>query len=316
MHCWGYAGALQRRADAALVGVWDRVSDRAAALSARFAAPVAGSAEQLVAQSDALVITCENKLHAEYVKLAASAGKPVLCEKPLATTEEEAARIAEALASSGVDLMVAFPCRYAPAFKRLAEDLRGGKLGQVVGACCTNRGRCPFDWFVDPALSGGGAIIDHVVHVADLLWLLFGEPEMVHAQAGSNMYGQTWEDTAMLTIDYENGLFATLDSSWSRPQSFKTWGDVTMTITGEKGTAEIDLFAQCIDHYADGKGHGQAFYGSDLDDALLEDFIRRTLAVQRYEIDFEAGLRASRVAFAAMQSAASGSPQAVKRGAA
>src|SRR5207253_2134250 len=97
-----------------------------------------------------------------------------------------------------VKVMTAFPCRYAPSFTRLQERVKAGDIGPIKAICATNRGRCPFDWFVQENLSGGGAMIDHTVHVTDLLRALLGEePTRVQAQTGSNMYGQSWDDTAM-----------------------------------------------------------------------------------------------------------------------
>src|SRR5207237_7741980 len=151
-----------------------------------------------------------------------------------------------------------------------------GEIEKIEGICATNRGKCPFGWFVEKEKSGGGSMIDHVVHVADLLRVLLGEEvATVQAQTGNNMYGKEWEDTAMLTLEFPSGIFATIDSSWSRPQSFKTWGDVTMNVVGEQGVIELNMFGQEIDRYVDGQvTHTVAGYGSNLDAALIGDFVK------------------------------------------
>jgi len=148
-------------------------------------------------------------------------------------------------------------------------------------------------------------MIDHVVHVADLLAVLLGEPpSRVQAQIGHNMYGKDWDDTAMLTLEYPSGIFATLDSSWSRPTSYKTWGDVTINVVGENGVIEIDLFGQAFDHYANDNGkHGLAGYGSDIDAGLVDDFIRFAKGEIEGPVTAMDGLAAVRVALAGYRSA-------------
>lgn len=118
-------------------------------------------------------------------------------------------------------------------------------------------------------------MIDHVVHVADLLRDLLGSsPIQVQAQVGHNVYHQDWEDTAMVTLQYPGGVFATLDSSWSRPAGYKTWGDVTMNVVGERGVIELDMFGTEIQHYQnEGKSHVALGVGSNLDALMVDEFL-------------------------------------------
>ena len=209
-------------------------------------------------------------------------------------------------------VMTAFPCRYSPAFVRLKERIASGEIGKIKAICATNRGSCPFDWFVQPELSGGGAMIDHTVHVADLLRnLLAEEPESVQAQTGNNMYGQAWEDTAMLTLQFPSGVFATLDSSWSRPKSFKTWGDVTMNVVGEDGVIELDMFNQALDVYDNNSGkHRMQGIGSDLDALLVADFLKAVADPNHTpQVTGEDGIKAAMIALAGYESARLGSPR-------
>jgi predicted dehydrogenase len=301
MHAFGYAAAIKRHPNAELAGVWDCDSARLSKFSLQAGVKPAGSAEELFAVCDAVIVCSANKSHVEDVTLAAKAGKAVLCEKPLVTTEQEASEMRRVVSENGILVMTAFPCRYAPAYTRARERVRNGDIGAIKAICATNRGRCPFDWFVDTAQSGGGAMIDHTVHVADLFRDLLGEePSSVVAQIGSNMHGQDWEDTAMLTLEFPSGVFASLDSSWSRPQSYKTWGDVTMNIVGEKGVIELDLFNQEVQVYTD--RHSVAGYGSDLDDMLVSEFLDCVKTGRQPQTDLEAGLAASAVAIAGYES--------------
>lgn len=311
LHAWGYAASLRKVEGAEPGLVYDHLPERARKF-ADLTELQAADAEAVLASSDAIVICSENKRHAKYVEIAAAAGKPILCEKPLVTSEDEAARIQAAVEKHGVQLMTAFPCRYAPAYERLLERFRADEIGKLVAVCATNRGQCPFDWFVDVNESGGGAMIDHVVHVADLLRVLLGEEvKSVYAQVGSNMHGQDWEDTAMLTLEFPSGVFATLDSSWSRPKSYKTWGDVTMNVVGEGGVLEMDMFSQAVHVYKDvNMRYGLHGYGSDLDLALVSDFNQAARSGGPMPITLQDGLQAARVALAGYASVQAQQPVA------
>jgi predicted dehydrogenase len=313
MHVWGYEAGLRSHPGAELVGVWDDEPDRAEDFAQKTGLPYVGYLEDLLAAVDAVVICSENRKHTEMVEAAAAAGRHILCEKPLIAVAEDAARMEEAVEKSGIKFMTAFPCRFSPAFQRLRTRVLAGEIGDVQGIAATNRGRCPGGWFIQPELSGGGAMIDHVVHVTDLLRNLLGEePVSVQAQIGSNMYGENWDDTAMLTLEFPSGVFATLDSSWSRPQSFKTWGDVTMSVTGDKGVIELDMFGCGLDHYHEGPvTHSLAGYGTNLDAAMIAGFVDACLNDTDVPVTLKDGLQASRVALAGYRSARLGQPVAV-----
>lgn len=312
-HCWGYIGACRRHPGVELVGAWDDDPNRRGEFLRGTGLPAHANLEKLLDEVDAVIVTSENRRHAELIAEAAAHGKHVLCEKPLVTSESEADVVLRGVESSGIKLMTAFPCRYSPAFKRLVERIDGGEIGKIVAICATNRGTCPFSWFVEPAKSGGGSMIDHVVHVTDLLrTLLREEPVRVQAQIGNNVYGKEWEDAAMLTIEFGSGIFATLDSSWSRPSCYKTWGDVTMDVVGEAGVLELDMFGQEAQVYRPGSTtHSTANFGASLDDGLIGDFVRCIVDDTEPAITAQDGLAATRVAIAGYRSVELGQPVAV-----
>lgn len=309
MHANGYAAALRWREDAAAALVWDHDLARAQDFAHAYGPELADSAESLVRTCDAVIVTSENNRHIDLLEMAHEAGIPALCEKPILGKPDDVPRL-ETLIANLARIMTAFPCRYSSAFSRLRQRVENSELGSIRSISATNRGRCPFDWFVDVAESGGGAMIDHVVHVADLLFVLLkAAPQSVHAVTGNNMYGEAWEDTAMLTFDYANGVFATIDSSWSRPQSYKTWGDVTMNVVGDNGVIELDLFGQQFDIYGAGTpSHTLVGYGSDIDSALVGDFLSFARGEKDCPITAEDGLRAVQAAFAGYESVRTGQP--------
>ena len=319
MHAASYAEALAAHPDAALVGIADPDQARGQVMAAQFGTAYFPSETALLDQAlDGVVVTSENVYHRPLVEEAAAAGvSAILCEKPLATTTADARAMVSACAAAGVSLATAFPCRYSPAFKRLWEQVQAGAIGDVLALRGTNHGKMPGGWFVDKPLSGGGAVIDHTVHVADLNRLLLGrEAAEVYAEIGHEFYHETWEDTGFLSIGYDGGVFATLDTSWSRPASFPTWGDVTLQVVGTEGVLDLDMFAQNLVHYGGPAGVAAwDHWGSGTDAGLVADFLR--LAAGQAAPDLatgEDGLRALAVAEAAYQSAALGEPVAVKQG--
>lgn len=313
LHIGSYVHVLKHHPDAELAGLWDHDVSRGEAYANEQGLPFFPDLDTLLGRCDAVVIVSENTRHADLAVRAAETGKHILCEKPLATTVEDGERMIAAAARSGVKLMTAFPCRYHPSFLRLKERVDAGEIGKVKAVMATNRGRCPFGWFVEKEQSGGGAMIDHVVHVADLLKLLLREePVRVQAQTSSNIYGQEWDDCAMLTLEYSSGVFATIDSSWSRPKTYKTWGDVTMNVVGENGVIELDMFGQHVAVSVTESGrHDLAGYGSNADLLMINDFVRACVEDRPSPVPGEDGLAAAKVAIAGYKSLGKPEPATV-----
>lgn len=314
LHVDSYAHQLNGLTDEArLVGVWDADGARREKKAAQYNTTAFNSVDELLTACDAVVVGSENAHHRALVLQAARANKHVLCEKPLATTPSDARAMIAACEAAGVQLMTAFPCRFSPAFQSLLASVRAGEIGDVLAVRGTNRGRCPGGWFIDKALSGGGAIMDHTVHVADLLRaLLHSEPVEVHCEMGSGILHGDFDDTGFLTITFENGVFATLDASWSRPKTFPTWGDVTLGVTGTRGVIELDLFAQESTLYDDAAGTVRyQGWGSSIDAGMVAAFVRAVSAGTPVPVTGVDGLRAVEVVEAAYQSAATGQPAPV-----
>ena len=315
MHAASYAAALAAHPGAELAGIADPDAERGRRQAEAFGTAFFDSDAALLAQAlDGVIVTSENVHHRRLVEMAAAAGvKAILCEKPLATTRADAQAMIDACRAAGAKLATAFPCRYSPAYQRLRAQVHAGAIGDVLALRGTNHGKMPGGWFVDTALSGGGAVIDHTVHVADLNRHLLGRGAVeVCAEIGHGFYHQEWEDTGFLTIRYDGGVFATLDTSWSRPASYPTWGDVTLQALGTGGVLEMDMFAQNLVRYGSDGSAAWLGWGSDTDSGLVADFLHLAAGQPTPLLATgEDGLAALAVALAAYQSAKSGAPAAV-----
>ena len=306
VHAPSYVACL-KAADAELVGHWDEDATLSADFAERHCSEQWGDMAALLDACDAVVIAGKNVEHANLITESAKAGKSILCEKPLAAFPGDAKKISDAVNSSGVMLMTAFPCPFSPAFESAMAKAKSGEIGRVLAVNATNHGRCPGGWFTEKDKSGGGAMIDHTVHVADLLRRLYGEDaSSVYAVTGNNVYGKDWDDSAVLTVNFPSGVFATIDASWSRPASYRVWGDVTLKIVGEKGLIELDLFALGAERYRE--GHSTIGYGTGLDRLMVDEFLAAHNEGRPPKVTMYDGLQASAVALAGYESAKSGQP--------
>jgi predicted dehydrogenase len=186
------------------------------------AALASGLDELLDRGLDALVIATPSALHADQTIRALERGVAVFCQKPLGRTAAEcAAAVAAAKAADrllGVDLSY----RFTEAARRVREQVRAGALGQLFGVDLVfhNAYGPGKPWFYDPALSGGGCVIDLGVHLVDLaLWMLdfpevVGVSSSLRAKGGPVGPGQV-EDYAVATLELANGAVAKLACSWN-----------------------------------------------------------------------------------------------------
>ena len=164
----------------------------------------------------------------------------------------------------------------------------------------------PGGWFIEPELSGGGAVIDHTVHVMDLLrWMTGLEITEVYAEIDTRLYDIPCEDIGLLSFTLGDKIFGTHDASWSRSKSYSIWGDVTMRFIGSEGILEVDGFPQALhiyDNNAD-RRHDTLSGGDNADAELIKDFLKSIKKDALPSISGEDGLRALEVALLAYKSA-------------
>jgi len=317
VHFDGYASLLKERRDVEVVGITDEDAERGQAAAARYGWPWVPDPEALVSKATALVITAENVRHRHYGELAARAGRAILCEKPLATTLADATALVAAAREGGARLFTALPVRGVPAVGRLRHLVASGRLGTVLAMAGTNHGQLPPGWFLQPDLSGGGALMDHVSHVADIMrWVLNDEVGTVYAQATNRLYDQAVEDCALVHMTFKRtGVVATLDPSWSRPPSFPSWGDVYLEVVGTAGVAQLDPWADHLDWYpAEPAAHRVRGYGPDMDALMVSRFLTaaRGGPVAPELATGEDGCAVTAITVAAYESLRSGQPAAVR----
>ncbi|MDX9971470.1 MAG: Gfo/Idh/MocA family oxidoreductase [FCB group bacterium] len=310
MHAYSYAESLNQTPNAEFVAAWDADAKRGKAAAQQFGVKFAKDLDAfLKSDIDAVIICSENVRHREHVEKAAKAGKWILCEKPLATNIEDAKAMVAACKKAGVGLGTAFPVRYCPPVMEARDRIASGEMGKVIAASCTNNGSFPGGWFADPALSGGGAVMDHTVHVADAMrWILGREFAKVYCESGTFFAkGIKVDDVGSLHLETEDGIIVSHIASWNRPASFPTWGDVTLEIICENGVVNVDAFNQKVNVYNNDRMKAEwAYWGANPDTGLVADFITAVDERREPPVTGVDGLRAVEVTVAALKSAETG----------
>lgn len=320
LHADGYINNLRMNPFVEFIGFSDDDAVRGVEVARKYDARYFSSHEALIEERpDAVVVCSENSRHLPLVAMAAHAGVHILCEKPLATTVEDARTMVDVCQQAGVVLMTAFPMRFnAPAIE-VKRALTDGRVGQIIACTATNQGECPYyhrSWFVDPLLAGGGAMADHIVHAADLLrWYLGSEVTRVYAQSNHILYAQEApevETGGLVSLDFANGVFATIDCSWSKPPYYPTWGGLTMGVIGDAGVVNLNAFKQMLTVYTASTSRSRwDFWGSDADQWMINEFIAAIIEQRNPTVTGIDGLKAVEIVAAAYRSVASGQPESI-----
>ena len=236
----------------ALAGIWDDDPVRGNEAATRFGIAYFADLDALLSRCTAVAICSETVAHRGLIERAAARGLAILCEKPLGVSLEDCERIAGTVRESGVTFMQSFPKRFDPVSHWLRDSVVSGELGTITlvrirhghfyGLQDDFRDR----WYVDPAKSGGGALLDEGVHGADLLAWLFGMPESVTAVTSSAALRLPVEDLGIATFQYASGMLAELTSSFAFAAA-----DASIEVYGTKGTvlvSGVDLASRDITH--------------------------------------------------------------------
>lgn len=251
--------------------------------------------------------------------MAAARGVHALCEKPIATTLEDARAIVDACDKASVLLMTAFPMRFSAPLLEIKACLDNGDFGDVYCFNATNQGELPTKhraWFVDPELAGGGAIMDHTVHLVDIMrWFTGSEVETMYARSNRIFHAEEVEveTGALEMLTFANGIFGTIDASWSRTPYWPTWGGLTFEMVTQRGAVVVDAFRQNLNIYRhDWQRSNWAYWGSDMNQAMVGEFAAAIRENRPPLVTGMDGLRAVEATLAAYESDHTGQTVQVK----
>lgn len=310
----------------AVVGaVCDVVPARAEEMALKYQCKAYTDYRDLIADKelDAVVVAATNTTHAEMTIAALEAGKDVLCEKPMATTLEDAQRMIDTANRTGRKLMIAQNQRLEAANKKAKEILQSGKLGKVLTfRSVFGHPGCEYwaidaekTWFFKKSITGMGCLGDLAIHKLDLVrWILQDEYLEVSAFAGT--LNKTYpegglidvEDNAICLLRTQKGAMGSMTVSWTYQKE-----DNSTTFYCENGVLQLYAhpdFPLIIDY-----DHEQAEYHKlgkkptnveQIKTGIIDEFVDCILQNTEPEISGIEGYKALETVLACLKSSETG----------
>jgi len=227
-----------RRAGGDLSGVWGNLGDGISKSLPmdRITGMTDWSKLLAMPEIDVIDICTPTTTHAEIAIAALSAGKHVLCEKPLARTADEAVQIAQAAENAAGYFMPAMCMRFWSEWKWLAEAVADRRFGKVLAAAFYRLGTTPPGWYRDGRLSGG-ALLDLHVHDVDFVYHLFGKPAGVFSRGFNLVSGEI--DHVVTQYLFDDGPTVSAAGSWANSPG--TPFTMRYAVNFEQATVDYDL---------------------------------------------------------------------------
>nr|MDO8116241.1 Gfo/Idh/MocA family oxidoreductase [Candidatus Sigynarchaeota archaeon] len=185
---------------------------------------------------DVVVVGIPNNLHKDAVLKAASAGKAVLCTKPLARTAPEALEMLNAVEKAGIFAGYLEDLVFTPKTLKALNSTLNGALGNILWVRSRETHPGPHsDWFWDLEQAGGGAIVDMGCHTIEIIRNFIGKdvrPVEVMCVADTLVHPIKAEDTGIGLIRFQNRAIGQFEVNWT----FRGGMDLRDEVSGTEGT--------------------------------------------------------------------------------
>ncbi|MBU9366058.1 Gfo/Idh/MocA family protein [Burkholderia multivorans] len=240
-----HARELRRVGHAELVAVYARNAEAAAVFAAANSIPRHYSDIGTLladAEIDAVIITTPNGTHLEYAEAAAKAGKHVIVEKPLEINASRAQALIDACGKAGRRLFVIYQRRYSQAVRQTIDDVKRGRLGEIVLVNIVDNQFRPRRYYGNAAwrgtrdLEGGGCVITQSTHMIDLAQFIIGPITSVYARTRTAWQDIDTEDVATAVFEFSGGTLGTFSSSTSAYPGQRHM----LTISGTEGSVILN----------------------------------------------------------------------------
>ena len=312
--------------NAELVAVYDVNAEANCEVAAECGAVACSTMDELLAaEIDAVYIATPANLHCSHTVACAKVGKHVLCEKPLGMTTAEAEKMVGACESAGVTLGTAFMMRFHSQHQAGLKLIQEGRIGTPTYARAQLSCWYPpmeGAWRQDPALGGGGSLMDMGGHCIDLLEMFFGLVEKVSCMINSTVHDYGSEDSAVAMLMFANGALGSVDaffcvpdtSSKNRLEIYGSMGSILAEGTIGQGSAgEMTAYLEdpgaqyeAQQQRADSGGLVIAPEAVNTYEAEVEEFSRAIIENRTPSTGAELGLQSQKVLDACYESARSG----------
>ncbi|MEH7359798.1 Gfo/Idh/MocA family protein [Priestia megaterium] len=302
-----------------LVAVCDINTERANSVAQQYGVKAYTNYEELLASGtvEAVSVCTPNYLHAPISVAALNSGVHVLCEKPMATSEEEAKAMIEAAKTNGKKLMIGHNQRFVASHQKARELIEKGEIGKIYSFRTTFGHGGPEGWSVDGKESWFfkkdeafiGAMGDLGVHKTDMLRYILNE-EIVEVGAFVESNAKDFanvDDNAVCVLKTESGIIGTLAASWA----YNGKEDNSTIVYGEKGILRLedDPTYSLVAQYATGEvvnyelGKIQSNdEGGQSNSHVIEQFVDAVAEDKESPVPGEEGLKSLAVILAALKS--------------
>ncbi len=311
---------------AKLASVFDINSEVNNIVAKEFQAVPVNSVRDLInSDIDAVYIASPANMHSDQVIECARGRKHVLCEKPLGMTVKEAEKMIQVCREEGVLLGVGLMMRFVAQHQAALKIIKEGKLGvPVYGRAQLSCWYPPITgaWRQDPKTGGGGSLMDMGSHCIDLLEMFFGKVKSVSCFINNNIHTYKSEDSAVVSMLFENGAIGTVDTFFCIPDNssknilelYGSKGSIIAKGTIGQGPAgEMTAYLEGDNSGYDAEQARIAAAGLTIDPkpvntylAEIEEFSSAILEKREPSNTYTLGLRSQKVLDACYQSAKTG----------
>lgn len=232
-----------------LLAVADVFEKSAREIASQLEIPIAVKDYRILLNNDdinAVVICSSTDTHAQIITEAAQAGKHIFCEKPIALDMDRIDQALEEVKRAGVKLQIGFNRRFDPSFKKAKEMVNSGTIGKPHIVRITSRDPAPPP--MEYLKVCGGIFLDMMIHDFDMIRYLLDEEIKELIAVGNCLVNPEISthddvDTAIVTFQYENGAWGTIDNSrqavYGYDQRIEVFGSEGCIQVGNKKPTEV-----------------------------------------------------------------------------
>jgi UDP-N-acetylglucosamine 3-dehydrogenase len=296
---WGknHARVYTELAETDLIAICDIDAERARSVAKQFGVKPYVNTGSLLKNKDieaVSICTWSTRLAKEALK-ALKAGKHVLVEKPMAADSRQAQKLLQTAEKEALHLTVGFLMRFIPGLQHIERAVKDRTIGELVCATSKRVSQWP------ERIGDVGVVKDTAIHDIDVMRYIFNEdPVAVYGKTG-NMAHTKFEDYAQLMLTFEGGKTAFIESNWLTPYKTRT-----LVATGSKAIMRLDYITQELTIENEKETLQPRYPVKEPLKLELQNFAKSILENERPLATGEDGLKALRIAEAAMKSSATG----------